>query len=89
MKALIGITSNGILSFASELCCGSISDPDIVKRSSYLNNIQRGDSATADKVFIIRDQLIVVRGRLILSRLLPKEKEVEHNKKIASLRIHV
>ena len=43
MKALIGITPNGVVSFTSELYCGSIGDPDIVKRSGYLQHIQRGD----------------------------------------------
>jgi len=32
MKALVGITPNGAVSFVSELYSGSISDPDIVKR---------------------------------------------------------
>ena len=41
MKALIGITPNGVVFFTSELYCGSISDPDIVKRSGYLQHIQR------------------------------------------------
>ena len=95
MKALIGITPNGIVSFTSELYCGSISDPDIVRRSGYLKNIQRGDSVMADKGFIIRDELAAVGGRLVLPHFLTKDKkqfskrEVEHNKKVASLRIHV
>ena len=95
MKALISITLNGIVSFTSELYSGSISDPDIVKRSRYLENIQRGDSVMADKGFIIRDELAVVGGRLVLPHFLTKDKkqfsrkEGEHNKKVASLRIHV
>ena len=95
MNALIGITPNGIVSFTSELYCGSISGPDIVKRSRYIENIKRGDSVMADKGFIIRDELAAVGGRLVLPHFLTKDKkqfywnEVEHNKKVASLRIHV
>ncbi|XP_068757544.1 uncharacterized protein [Montipora capricornis] len=94
MKALIGITPNGVVSFTSELYCGSISDPDIVKRSGYLQHIQRGDSVMADKGFTIRDELAAVGGRLVLPHFLSgkrqfSQEEAEHNKKIASLRIHV
>ena len=65
MKALIGVTPNGVASFTSELNCGSISDPDTVKRSGYLQHIQRGDSVMADKGFTIRDELRAVGGRLV------------------------
>ena len=53
MKARIGITPNGVVSFTSELYCGSISDLDIVKSSGYLQHIQRGDCVMADKGFTI------------------------------------
>ena len=94
MKALIGITPNGVVSFTSELYCGSISDPDIVKRSGYLQHIQRGDCVMADKGFTIRDELAAVGGRLVLPHFLSgkrqfSQEEAEHNKQIASLRIHV
>ena len=94
MKALIGITPNGVVSFTSELYCGSISDPDIVKRSGYLQHIQRGDCVMADKGFTIRDELAAVGGRLVLLHFLSgkrqfSQEEAEHNKQIASLRIHV
>lgn len=32
MKALLGITPNGVASFCSDLYCGSISDPEIVRQ---------------------------------------------------------
>ena len=70
MKALIGITRNGVVSFTSELYCGSRSDPDIVKRSGYLQHIQRGDCVMADKGFTIRDELAAVGGRLVLPHFL-------------------
>ena len=70
MKSLIGITPNGVVSFTSELYCGSISDPDIVKRSGYLQHIQRGDCVMADKGFTIRDELAAVGGHLVLPHFL-------------------
>ena len=88
MKALIGITPNGVVSFTSELYCG------VVKRSGYLQHIQRGDRVMVDKGFTIRDELAAVGGHLVLPHLLSgkrqfSQEEAEHNKKIASLRIHV
>ena len=57
MKALVGITPNGVVSFASQLYCGSISDPDIVEKSGFLKYMQKGDLVLADKGFLIQDQL--------------------------------
>ena len=90
MKSLIGITPNGVVSFCSDLYCGSISDPDI----GYLQHIKRGDYVMADKGFTIRDDLVAVGGHLVLPHFLKAKQqftkeEAEHNRKIASLRIHV
>ena len=94
MKSLIGITPNGVVSFCSDLYCGSISDPDIVRKSGYLQHIKRGDYVMADKGFTIRDDLAAVGGHLVLPHFLKAKQqftkeEAEHNRKIASLRIHV
>jgi hypothetical protein len=94
MKALVGITPNGVVSFASELYCGSISDPDIVEKSGFLNHMQKGDLVMADKGFLVQDQLAAVGASLVMPNFLNDEcqftkKETEHNKKVASLRIHV
>lgn len=94
MKGLIGITPNGVVSFASELYCGSISDPDIVEKSGFLNHIQKGDFIMADKGFIIQDQLATIGANLVKPNFLSDKcqftkLESEHNKKVASLRIHV
>ena len=94
MKALVGITPNGVVSFASELYCGSISDPDIVEKSGFLNYMQKGDLVMADKGFLIQDQLAAHGASLVMPNFLSDKcqftkKETEHNKKVASLRIHV
>lgn len=94
MKSLIGITPNGVVSFCSDLYCGSISDPQIVKQSGYLQHLNRGDLVMADKGFTIQDELASVGAKLALPHFMKGKKqftkeESEHNKKIASLRIHV
>jgi len=49
MKALIGITPNGVVSFCSELYCGSISDNAIVNESGFLAHLNRGDLVMESK----------------------------------------
>ena len=94
MKALIGITPNGVVSFCSDLYCGSISDIQIVKESGYLSHLNRGDTVMADKGFTIQDELAEVGAKLAMPHFLKgkaqfSKQESDHNKKIASLRIHV
>ncbi|XP_015778402.1 PREDICTED: uncharacterized protein LOC107356291 [Acropora digitifera] len=94
MKAFIGITPNGVVSFSSDLYCGSISDPEIVRKSGYLTYLNRGDVVMTDKGFTIQDELASVGAKLAMPHFLKGKKqftkaESEHNKKIASLRIHV
>ena len=66
MKGLIGIIPNGVVSFASELYCGSISDPEIVEKSGFYNHLHKGDLVMADKGFLIKDQLARVGARLAM-----------------------
>ena len=94
MKGLIGITPNGVVSFASELYCGSISDPEIVEKSGFYNHLHKGDLVMADKGFLIKDQLARVGARLAMPHFSSHKgqfspQECELNKKVASLRIHV
>ena len=94
MKALIGITTSGVTAFASELYPGSISDKEIVKRSGLLEILQPGDEIMADKGFLIKDDLASVGATLVLPKFLQGKKqfnkeEAAHNKKVASLRVHV
>ena len=94
MKGLIGITPSGVISFVSDLYTGSISDPEIVKKSGYLDNLNKGDWVMADKGFTIQDDLATVGARLVMPSFLQSRHqfckgETEHNKKVASLRIHV
>lgn len=93
MKALIGITPNGVVSFASEIYCRSISDPEIVK-SGFYNHLHKGDLVMADKGFLIKDQLGRVGARLVIPHFLSDKgqfspQECELDKKVASLRIRI
>lgn len=94
MKGLIGITPSGVISFVKDLYTGSISDLEIVKKSGYFDNLNKGDWVMADKGFTIQDDLATVGARLVIPSFLQSrhqfcKRETEHNKKVASLRIHV
>ena len=94
MKALIEITPYGVVSFCNDLYCGSISDPEIVKQSGYLTHLRRGDLVMADKGFKIQDERASFGAKLALPHFMKGKKqftkeESEHNKKVASLRIHM
>ena len=65
-----------------------------MKQSGYLQHLNRGDLVMADKGFTIQDELASVGAKLALPHFMKRKKqftkeESEHNKKIASLRIHV
>ena len=62
MKGLIGITS--------ELYCGSVSDPEVVKKSEFYNHLHKGDLVMADNGFLIKDQLARVGARLAMPHFL-------------------
>lgn len=94
MMSLIGITPNGVVSFCSDLYCGSISDPEIVTQSGYLQHLNRGDLVMADNDSNIQHELASVGAKLALPHFMKGEKQFTkevsgYNKKITSLRIHV
>ncbi|XP_070378855.1 uncharacterized protein [Dermacentor albipictus] len=93
-KALIGVAPNGLLTFASELFMGSLSDREIVIRSGFLDlNFAPGDTVMADKGFKIKDLLQEKGVGLNLPPFLTQkqfeEDDVQRTQEIASLRIHV
>ena len=94
MKALLGITPSGVVSFVSELFPGSTSDREITMQSGLLDKLKRGDEVMADKGFNCQDELASVGAVLVTPKFLKDKrqfstKETEHNKTIASLRVHV
>ena len=94
MKGLVGLSPAGALGFLSELYTGSISDKELTKMSNVIDCLDLADDVMADKGFDIQDDFAAkgvtvnipsfLNGKTQFSR-----EEMEHNKKIASLRIHV
>lgn len=94
MKALLGITPSGVLCFVSEFFPGSTSDKEITVQSGFLTKLNHGDQVMADKGFNCQDELASVGATLVIPAFLKGTKQfskeqTEHNKKVASLRIHV
>ena len=69
MKSLIGITSSGVVCFASEIFPGSISDKEITLKSGFLNKLKPSDQVLADKGFNCQDELVSVGATLIIRSL--------------------
>lgn len=94
MKALLGITPSGVVCFVSELFPGSTSDLEITMQSGFLGKLKRGDEVMADKGFNCQDELasvgvVLVKPNFLKDKKQFSTKETEHNKTIASLRVHV
>ena len=94
MKGLVGISPLGVVSFMSELYTGSISDKELTKASGLYKLLSPGDDVMADKGFNIQDDLAKYGVTLNIPAFLKGSsqftiQETQHNKKIASLRIHV
>lgn len=93
-KVLIGCTPNGCISFVSDVFEGSISDPEIFKRSRIAELLQPGDVVLADRGFTVHDVVEAKQAHLNIppflngrDRLTPQEEIL--TKKIAKQRIYV
>ena len=94
MKGLVGLSPIGALCFLSELYTGSISDKELTKMSHVIDYLDPGDDVMADKGFDIQDDFAAKGVTVNIPSFLKgktqfSKEEMEHNKKIASLRIHV
>ena len=94
VKALVGITPSGAISFVSESYEGSISDRRLVELSGLLQLLEPGDEVMADKGFLIQDLLAPIGVRLNVPPLLQSKSQMPTDdvvvtKKIAQLRVHV
>ena len=93
LKALIGITPSGAISFISDLYGGNISDKKLTQLSGLLDLLEPGDAIMADRGFTIDDILpsgitLNVPPRMNDSGQLT-ESERTSTRHIASVRIHV
>ena len=94
LKALVGISPDGTITFISHLYEGSISDVNLVAQSGLLQLLERGDSVMADKGFDIQHLLSGIGVRLNIPPFRRGEQqftpdEILKTKKIAAVRIHV
>ena len=91
-KGLVGISPGGLITFASDLWSGAISDKQITKKCGILDLCESGDAIMADKGFLISD-VTTPRGiQMIIPPLKTKRfsrREVEETRRIANLRIDV
>ena len=90
-KVLIGVAPNGVITYVSELCPGSVSDRVIVGHCGLLDSLESGDLIIADKGFLIHDMLPQGVSLNIPPFLYGKfsRSEAEATKDIARCRIHV
>lgn len=92
-KALIGTDERGMVTYVSEVYGGAMTDNLVVKKSTILNYLQRGDYVLSDRGFETSD-LLAERG-IILNKPPNKkgpqmpENEVAQTRVIASRRVHV
>lgn len=92
LKALVGVSPNGVIVFVSDLYGGSTSDKQIVQNCNLFAYLEAGDMLMADKGFNIR-QILPSGVTLNIPSFLYNgqftKEEILHNKSIASARIHV
>ena len=93
LKALVGISPNGLITFVSKLWAGRVTDKTITKESGVLEKLDSGDNVMADRGFDIHD--ILPEGVTLNippfkgSRSQLTGDETEETARIASVRIHV
>ena len=91
-KALVACAPNGVLVYASDLYGGSTHDKAITKDCGILDCLDTGDAILADKGFTIRDLLpagVTVNMPAFLCHGQFSATEVDTNKRISSVRIHI
>ena len=96
LKALIGISPSGAVSFISDLFGGNISDKELTARCGLLDYLEEGDAVMADRGFNIHDLL---EDKGVTLNIPPKlidscggqfsESDRVKTRRIASVRIHV
>ena len=96
MKAEIGCTPNGHVSFISKLYGGRATDAQITIESGLINLLEPNDVVLADKGFPEIQSVIDSTGKNILLVMPPflengefTAEEVQETKNIASVRIHI
>uniref|UniRef100_A0A8C6SDP6 THAP-type domain-containing protein n=1 Tax=Neogobius melanostomus TaxID=47308 RepID=A0A8C6SDP6_9GOBI len=94
IKYLIGITSQGTISFISNGWGGRSSDKRIAERSGFLQKLSPGDIVLTDRGFDIKESVALMGATLKIpaftrGRTQLEAKDVEATRKLAHVRIHV
>ena len=94
LKALIGITPYGCVSFVSKVYGGRISDKEITQKSGFYDLLEHGDEVMADRGFTISSELAKVGCTLVMPPFVRGHKQlpgivVERSRQLSALRIHV
>jgi len=91
-KALVGCSPNGVLVYASDLYGGSTHDKAITKDCGILEYLETGDSLLVDKGFtisyLVSDGVVVNMPSFLYNGQFTAS-QVQANKKIAGVRIHI
>ena len=93
VKVLLGIASQGVVTFVSEAWGGRVSDKYLTEHSGILDKLLPGDIVLADRGFTISDAVGMMQAKLnILSYTKGKDQltamDVEETRNIANVRIH-
>ena len=93
-KALIGITPQGVVSFASECWGGRVSDKYLTDHCGILKKLLPGDVILADRGFDIAESVGMMHAKLHIPAFTRGKQqltalEVEDTRTIANVRIHV
>lgn len=93
-KALVGITPSGVVSYISELWCGSVSDKALFNETDLLKILDPGDLVLADKGFTIANELKHIGCELVQPLYLSDKiqfsiEERAQNKSVSHFRVHI
>ena len=93
-KFLIGITSNGLISFVSDCYGGRASNKFIVIDSRFMNHLEPFDQVMADRGFKIRDDLAMYQATLAIppstvGNFQMPSRDVLETSRLANVRIYV
>ncbi len=94
VKALIGVTPGGLVSYVSDIYGGAASDRQICERSTLMDSCDSGDSIMADKGFNVQDLFISANVTINIPEFFKKKNRMSpmsvlKDRKIASKRVHV
>lgn len=99
LKALLGISPVGAITFLSNLWSGNTSDRMLFKKCGILDVLEPGDAVMADRGFTVRDLLAEKSCHLVMPPFTKKfsggkgkkltTKDVVNTRNIANCRIHV